>query len=265
METEHFKRSVMPILIKIRSLFLLLILAGYCSPSFSAECVVLLHGLARTASSMEALETKLSSEGFYVANIDYPSREMTIEALSELAIAQGIEGCKKAKASPINFVTHSLGGILVRQFYKTNQQEDLKRVVMLGPPNKGSEVVDNLKDVPGFEFYNGPAGMQLGTGENDVPKRLGPVNFDLGVIAGTRSINFILSRYLPDPDDGKVSVASTKVEGMCSFLTLPVSHTFMMSDDDVIVEVIEFLKSGAFVHVDALNFCGSSMQASRKF
>ena len=117
---------------------------------------------------------------------------------------------------------------------------------MLGPPNKGSEVVDKLKYIPGFKFLNGPAGMRLGTGSEDIPKSLGPVNFELGVIAGTKSINLILSYYLPNPNDGKVSVESAKIDGMCEFVTLPTTHPFMMKNKLVIKEVIHFLKQGKF-------------------
>ena len=149
-------------------------------------------------------------------------------------------------AYPINFVTHSLGGILVRQYYKIHAPEDVKRVVMLGPPNKGSEIVDKLKNVPGFELLNGPAGMQLGTADEDVPKRLGPVNFELGIIAGTQTINFLLSTLLPNPDDGKVSIENTKVEGMRGFVSLPTTHPFMMKNEQVIEHVLYFLKYGKF-------------------
>jgi len=221
----------------------------------SVECVILLHGLARTSGSMEELENKLSKEGFFVANIDYPSRKMKIEQLAEVAVNLGLKRCDEKSASPINFVTHSLGGILVRQFYKKHAPKDVKRVVMLSPPNNGSEVVDNLKNIPGYELFNGPAGMQLGTGEGDIPKSLGEVNFELGVIAGTQSINLILSTYLPNPDDGKVSVESTKVKGMCGFVSLPVTHSFIMTNDNVISEVISFLSAGKFKHESAISYC----------
>jgi hypothetical protein len=117
---------------------------------------------------------------------------------------------------------------------------------MLGPPNQGSEVVDNLKDTPGFELLNGPAGMQLGTGPDDIPQSLGPVSFELGVIAGTQSINLILSTFLPNPDDGKVSVEATKVEGMKDFIALPATHPFLMENDMVIDQTVHFLKNGKF-------------------
>ncbi|MEM7257005.1 MAG: alpha/beta hydrolase, partial [Pseudomonadota bacterium] len=119
---------------------------------------------------------------------------------------------------------------------------------MIAPPNQGSEVVDNLRDVPGFKVFNGPAGLQLGTDENSIPSQLGPVTFDLGVIAGTDTINPILSQYLPNPDDGKVSVESTKVEGMDDFLVFAHTHTFIMRSKQVIAQVIHFLQQGQFNH-----------------
>ncbi len=240
-------------------IFLLLFVVSF--EAVSAECVILLHGLARTSSSMDELEEKLSNHGFFVANIDYPSRKMKIQELSEKAVNEGIIKCKASGSSLINFVTHSLGGILVRQYYQNHLPTNVNRVVMLGPPNNGSEVVDNLKDVPGYELINGPAGMELGTGEDDIPKQLGPVNFELGVIAGTQSINLILSMFLPNPDDGKVSVESAKVEGMCGFITLPVTHPFLMANDKVITEVISFLKNGRFTNKSSGNtklYCGNN-------
>lgn len=115
-----------------------------------------------------------------------------------------------------------------------------------GPPNQGSEVVDNLAGVPGFRQINGPAGMQLGTTVSGIPKSLGPADFELGIIAGTRSINLILSLFLPNPDDGKVSVEDTKLAGMKEHLLVPVSHPFLMRDAGVIGCVVRFLGTGAF-------------------
>lgn len=217
----------------------------------AAECVILLHGLARTAASMEPLAEALEAAGYRVANIDYPSRDAPIEVLAEMAVPAGLASCREHDAHPVNFVTHSLGGILVRQYYSGHATDGVKRVVMLGPPNRGSEVVDNLRDMPGFELLNGPAGAQLGTGEESLPNHLGPVEFELGVIAGTDSLNPILSTFLPDPDDGKVSLERTKVAGMCSLLALPVTHTFMMRNEQVIGEVIHFLKTGRFASPEA--------------
>lgn len=225
---------------------MLILLLFFSFNTYAKECVVLLHGLARTAGAMEKMERALNEAGYIAVNIDYPSREYAIEILAPMVIPAALEKCVEQKATPIHFVTHSMGGILLRYYLQDQTIANLGRVVMMGPPNQGSQVVDNLKSVPGFAAFNGPAGLQLGTGDEDIPKKLGAVNFELGVIAGTRSINWMLSRYLPNPDDGKVSVENTRVEGMCALVTVPVSHPYLMKRKKVIKQVVSFLKSGTF-------------------
>lgn len=216
------------------------------SPSaLAAECVILLHGLGRTANSMNAMQHGLREAGYTVINVDYPSREKTVEELAELAVASGLEQCASAGASAVHFVTHSLGGILVRQYYRVHATGNLRRVVMLAPPNNGSEIVDLVEQVPLLRELQGPASRQLGTGEENPPKQLGPVNFQLGIIAGDKSLSW-MSLLLPNPDDGKVSVESTKVRGMCSFIQMPVTHTFMMRHPKVIRQAEFFLRHGLF-------------------
>jgi pimeloyl-ACP methyl ester carboxylesterase len=223
-----------------------LLLINTWEMALANECVILLHGLVRSSSSMEAMEERLVTEGYHVRNIDYPSRDHTVEVLAEEAVGRGIRECEQGPPMKINFVTHSLGGILVRAYLKEHRHTNIHRVVMLGPPNQGSEAVDKLRNMPGFARLNGPAGMQLGTRESDIPKSLGPVDFELGVIAGTQSINLILSTFLPNPDDGKVSVESTKVEGMKDFVALAVTHPLMMKNETVIEETVHFLRHGRF-------------------
>jgi len=195
---------------------------------------------------MAKLMRRLEREGFAVENVDYPSRDLDIDVLAPLAVGEGVSRCRNKEAERISFVTHSLGGILVRYYLRYNEVPKLHRVVMLGPPNQGSEVVDKLKDFPGFRFVNGPVGTKLGTKASDIPKSLGPVDFELGIIAGTKTINLILSAILPNPNDGKVSVESTRVEGMSDFVALPATHSFLMSNDGVIDEVVHFLRFGEF-------------------
>jgi triacylglycerol esterase/lipase EstA (alpha/beta hydrolase family) len=211
----------------------------------SSQYVILLHGLARTSSSMAKLAQRLSTENYQVINVDYPSRTYPIEQLAEQTISAALAKCGD---KPVNFVTHSMGGILVRQFLSQHKVKQLNKVVMLGPPNNGSEVVDKLSTLPGFHLVNGDAGLQLGTGEMSLPKQLGKANFNVGIIAGTQSINWLLSTLIPDADDGKVSVESTKVEGMNDHITMATTHPFMMRNDAVINQVIHYLKQGKFEH-----------------
>ncbi len=210
----------------------------------AADCVILLHGLARSAASMDELAKHLDGEGYHTVNLGYPSTEFNIETLANQAITPAVEDCRGHQT--LNIVTHSLGGILVRQYLSQNSLPQLSRVVMLGPPNQGSEVVDKLQNLPGFYAINGDAGNQLGTDDTSIPNLLGPADFDLGIIAGTRSINLILSMLIPGPDDGKVSVERSKLEGMNDHLVLPVTHTFMMRNDQVMVQVAYYLKHGSF-------------------
>ncbi|MBC8210304.1 MAG: alpha/beta fold hydrolase [Gammaproteobacteria bacterium] len=213
-------------------------------------CVILLHGLARTPLSMQAMEYALQKQGYSVVNVSYPSRQLPVADLAIIAIEHGLQKCRQQNTSRIHIVTHSLGGILVRHYARDHAIAGLARVVMLGPPNQGSQVVDKLKKMPGFAFINGPAGLQLGTRPEDIPKQLGPVNFELGVIAGEKSFNPLLSTLIPGRNDGKVSIEGTKIDGMRDFICLPVSHTFMMRNPETIRQTLHFLQHGSFDHTN---------------
>jgi len=228
-------------------LFMLLTLLFLLPASALAECVVLLHGLGRVSNSMSEFERKLGPAGYSVANILYPSRSYPVDVLAEDAIGRGLTQCRDMQGGKIHFVTHSLGGILLRYYLREHSIEELGRAVMLGPPNQGSQIVDGLLPVPGFGFIGGPAGSALGTGEGSIIASLGPVDFDLGVIAGSTNINPFEFLFIPGPSDSIVSIESTKVQGMNAHKVLPVTHTFMMRNNEVIDEAIHYLKTGAFI------------------
>jgi len=220
-----------------------------CTPISSTECIVLLHGLARTSSSMSTMAERLQENGYSVINVDYPSRHKKIEELATFAVNEGLEFCRKEQAKRIHFVTHSLGGILIRYYLSINKIPELGRVVMLAPPNQGSKVVDEFSWLPGYEMLNGPAGYQLGTDENSIPLKLGSSNFEVGIIAGDRTINLILSTAFDEPNDGKVAVKDTKLEGMKDFLVVHRSHPFIMQGGEVIDQVLHFIQQGYFKQI----------------
>ena len=230
----------------IRIIIAVALIVCAVSQAQSADCVVFLHGLARTSASMEKVAEAFEESGYAVANVNYPSTRYPIEELAPLAIEAGLAECPPE--SVIHFVTHSLGGILVRYYLEQQEISNLGRVLMLAPPNQGSEVVDRFRDFPGFKAINGPAGLQLGTGAESVPLMLGPVGYEVGVIAGTRTFNPILSQYLRNPDDGKISLENTKVEGMTDFVAVPHSHPFIMKSPVAIDQAYAFIETGQFAH-----------------
>lgn len=212
------------------------------------EAVVLLHGLGRSAGSMALLEQRLSAAGYRVENIDYPSRKEPPDALVRI-IAESVAACC-AHSPKVHFVTHSLGGILVRAYLSTGPPPNAGRLVMLAPPNRGSELPDLLQDQWLFETLMGPTASELGTDPHSFPNRLPLPPVPTGVIAGTGSINPIGTLVIPGEDDGMVSVCSTWMEGLADFLVVPHTHAFIMRSTRVSEQVIRFLRIGAFDHGD---------------
>ena len=173
--------------------------------------VILLHGLRHTPLSMRRIERAFSKAGRSVHNIGYPSGRTTVEGLAGLVWTR--IAARAGNDGPFDFVTHSLGSILLRAISRSRPGA-VNRAVMLGPPNQGSELVDRLIRFPPARVVMGPAGQQLGVEADSVPNMLGPVDFCLGVIAGNRPDNPFSHFFIPGPEDGRVSVARTRVDGM---------------------------------------------------
>jgi len=201
------------------------------------ESVVLLHALAGTRISLLYLEHRLRKAGFITFNRGYPSTRKPIEELAAYVASRLPKGEK-----PLHFVTHSMGGIVLRKLVENTSLPNLGRVVMFAPPNKGSRLADRLRGKWLYRMVFGPAGQQLGNEADDLPNSLGPVDFELGVIAGTRSIG----RLVKAPSDGRVTVDETKVEGMTDFIEVPASHTFIVLNRLAINQAVYFLRQGRF-------------------
>jgi triacylglycerol lipase len=220
-----------------------LLLAAEAAPA--AECVVLLHGLGRTQASMLPLQLALERAGYTVWNRSYPSTKAGIEQLSAV-VGDAVAACRARRAERIHFVTHSMGGILVRAYFQDHRVAEAGRVVMLAPPNHGSEVVDAYRERWWFRSATGPAGQQLGTAADSLPNRLKPIPLEIGVIAGNSSSDPWFSDMFAADHDGKVSVASASLPEMKDLLVVPNGHTFMVNAPGVMAQVLAFLRSGAF-------------------
>jgi pimeloyl-ACP methyl ester carboxylesterase len=211
----------------------------------SADYVILLHGLGRTPLSMKRIEWTLQKQNYRVINVSYPSTRVCIQDAANNWLGNVLENQTTDPTVKIHFVAHSLGGIILRQYLSNHEIPNLGRVVMLAPPNHGSELADRLRNNCLYRLATGPAGQQLGTSESCIPRQLGPVNFELGVIAGDRSLNPLFSSWIPGADDGKVSVFSAKIPG-ADFLRVRHSHTWMAWSPQVNSAVAQFLRAGHF-------------------
>jgi hypothetical protein len=188
---------------------------------------------------------RITAAGFEVINVPYPSRRAPIE---ESAAAVGAELARRVGRGrrPAHFLTHSLGGIVLRALVAgSTPPVRVGRAVMLAPPSGGSQLARRFGTNPLFRAATGPAGRQLGDDRRSVVDRLGPVDFEVGVIAGNRTLN-PLSVMLDGPGDGTVSVEEAKLEGMTDFLIVPRGHTFIMNDPAVIDQAIHFFRQGRF-------------------
>ncbi len=211
-----------------------------------SEHVVLLHGIGRGSSVMKKLSSHLLLHGFCPHNIDYPSRTARVEILAQ-NIYQQIQPLLENSETKVHFVGHSLGGIIIRYILQHFEVPNRGRIVMLAPPNQGSEVAEFLKKYSFYRNAFGPAGQQLGTKDNQLLQSLNPPDYEVGIIAGDRSVDFLFSWFLlSSPNDGKVTVESTKLEGMTDHIVLHAPHPFVPNFKIVIHQARHFLTEGKF-------------------
>lgn len=208
--------------------------------------LVLLHGLGRTRFSMSLLAARARRRGYRVHNLGYPSRRASILVHAE-RVGRHLAALAE-QDGPLDAVTHSLGGIVLRAAVAGGwlPAGALGRVVMLAPPNAGTELADLLARTRLFRLVMGPAALELRTGASGIPAGLPPVPFALGVITGNRGRRLLLARALAGPNDGKVSVAGAAVEGMRELLVVPRGHTFVMNAPEVVAQTFHFLEHGEF-------------------
>jgi len=201
---------------------------------------------------MQPLADHLARAGYRTHNLAYPSTELPPDALVGHVAREIAACCAGDDVRVLHLVGHSLGGILARAWLAQEPAPPLaartRRLVLLAPPNRGSEIVDTLGDNALFQWLLGPTAARLGTGDESLPNTLPPPppGVEIGVVAGTDTVNPLGSAVLPDEDDGMVTLESTKLPGMTDHITLPVSHAFIMTADETATHVLHFLRHGRF-------------------
>ena len=224
-----------------------------------AQTVILLHGLGRTGRSLLALELDLRAGGYATHSLDYPSTRRPIAALAQAVAASlaadGTWHDTWHEAQSVHFVTHSMGGIVLRWLLERElspaQRQCVGRVVMLAPPNQGSAVAALTSTWPLARHFLGPALSDLTPAQMHIAPEWDR-NIPLGIIAGTEGRAYPLGQLcLSGPHDGRVSVAETRLAGMRDQLVLPASHSLMMRRRDVRRQVLHFLDTGWFDRAEA--------------
>jgi alpha-beta hydrolase superfamily lysophospholipase len=172
------------------------------------DAVVLLHGLGRTSCSMSRLARELEADGYQVVNLSYPSRSQSLEALAHDWLPARLRAAGVADAPAVHFVTHSMGGIVVRLWLRDQPPPtNLGCIVMLAPPNAGSEVSDHLDAFPPFRWFTGANGRRLGTRPDALPAANQPARSGEPVAAGGFHWMSTLASVMRPPPTSSAAVA----------------------------------------------------------
>jgi hypothetical protein len=210
------------------------------------ECVVLVHGLWRSGFAMRSIASYLEEHGYQTVSVDYPSTQEEIPDLVQGYLLNSYDACVETGAKRIHLVSHSMGGILIRQFLQSRTLPIGSKVVMLSPPNQGSELSERFGESWWYQWAVGPAGVSLSTKHNGIITRLKAIDETVGVIAAYRDWSLWPESWLPQPNDGTVSVESMKLPEMDDFILVNSGHALMRFDDEVQRQIRAFLASGTF-------------------
>jgi hypothetical protein len=211
------------------------------------DYLVVLHGWTTGYDNLREARAHFRKAGYYVVGLRYPSRTAEPTELLKKYIRPGIAKYCTDQERKIHFLTHSLGGVLLREYLKTDRPANLGRVVMLAPPNHGTELVDRIADRRAIARFIGPTALRLNTGEDSWPKSLGKVDFPVGIIMGSAPRRFPLtSKLLPGSDDGIVSIESGKLDGMSGLIQIPAFHTSLPDKPVAWQQAQQFIEHGRF-------------------
>uniref|UniRef100_A0A7C4QKE7 Alpha/beta fold hydrolase n=1 Tax=Schlesneria paludicola TaxID=360056 RepID=A0A7C4QKE7_9PLAN len=213
------------------------------APPHVVRGVLLVHGILRSSKSLSRLGKHLSEAGWPVVPFDYPSSQISVLEAAEYlhSVVRSLD-----EYAELNFVCHSLGGLVLRAWSAAHDDSRVKRAVLLGTPNRGAEMADLLRKNFLFRAVFGPAGQELVTDPQGLIPQLPPPKCEFGIIAGARGTPDGWNPLIPGDDDGTVSVDSTRLDGAADFLTVRALHLGLLYSEEVARQVVAFLESGRF-------------------
>lgn len=206
------------------------------------EMVILLHGLGRSRASLWPLARRLRRAGFQVRNFPYAPAFHRFDTLTCQLHDFIVEHVKTPR---YHLVGHSLGNILIRERFRVGYPSGLGRIVMLAPPNQPPKLARIMQGCPPFRLWSGESGKLLAS--PDFYARLPVPSVPFGVIAGNKGQRITFD----EPNDGIVTVESTRLEGMTDHLILPCSHTFIMNSHAATDATVAFLRYGQFTSISS--------------
>ena len=213
--------------------------------STTGPVTILVHGVWMHGVVMELQRHYLAGQGFNAHCYSYHSMAPTLtenaQQLAEFASAQD--------ASPIHWVGHSLGGLVILQMLESTAALPPGRVVLMGTPFQGSYAARALGS-------HQLGAMALGHSLAEWIARDKPHRFpgrEIGVIAGSHQfgLGLLVAHDLPEPNDGVVAAAETELPGARDRIVLPVSHSGMLISHSLANQTAAFLRDGHFDHETA--------------
>ena len=183
------------------------------------KALLLLHGLFRTRTAMNAIAKEVNKAGGYTTfSVGYPTTRGSVDshARSLDSVIRSLEGM-----SEINFVAHSLGNLVVRNWaYNFNSEgrklpdcQKFGRMVMLAPPNKQPHIAARFIRGRVANFILGQAAQSMATGWEGLEPKLATPPFEFGVLAGGKGNDKGYNPLLPGDDDSVVTVEHTRLAG----------------------------------------------------
>ncbi|MDV7341743.1 hypothetical protein RYZ26_19235 [Terasakiella sp. A23] len=197
--------------------------------------VILVHGLCRTKGAFYKMRKMLQEKGFSVQAINYPSTQQSTDKFVEQLnnLLSSLRGIAK-----VSFVTHSLGGIIVRKALSEKrdwmEKLDIGDVIQIAPPNRGARIANSFKDISLFQWGAGPAGTELANGfDIDVPKTC--ANFH--VIAGGTGTKRGFNPFLGCDNDGLVAIEETALTFPHAQHQFHAPHTLLINNPETLALV----------------------------